>query len=58
MEKIRKSCRYVDLIFGTHNIFKLAELVSVLERRTQNGQRKQGKNGDGCGCMEGYRTRS
>lgn len=43
VEKIRKSYRYVDLIFGTHNIFKLAELVSLcLERRTPGGQ-KQGK---------------
>ena len=25
--KIKKSYRYVDLIFGTHNIFKLAELL-------------------------------
>lgn len=41
--KIKKSYRYVDLIFGTHNIFKLAELVSqCLERRTPDGQ-KQGK---------------
>ena len=28
VDKIKKSYRYVDLIFGTHNIFKLAELVS------------------------------
>ena len=43
IEKIRKSYRYVDLIFGTHNIFKLAELVSqCLEGRTPDGQ-KQGK---------------
>ncbi len=28
VEKIRQSYRFVDLIFGTHNIFKLAELVS------------------------------
>lgn len=27
IEKIRKSYRFVDLIFGTHNIFKLAELL-------------------------------
>ena len=27
IEKIRKSYSYVDLIFGTHNIFKLAELL-------------------------------
>ena len=28
VEKIQKSYRFVDLIFGTHNIFKLAELLS------------------------------
>lgn len=28
VEKIRKSYRFVDIIFGTHNIFKLAELLS------------------------------
>lgn len=27
VEKIRKSYRFVDLVFGTHNIFKLAELL-------------------------------
>lgn len=27
VEKIQKSYRHVDIIFGTHNIFKLAELV-------------------------------
>ena len=27
VEKIRKSYRHVDLIFGTHNIYKLAELL-------------------------------
>ena len=27
IEKIRKSYRFVDLIFGTHNIFRLAELL-------------------------------
>ncbi len=27
VEKIKKSYRFVDLIFGTHNIFKLAELL-------------------------------
>jgi len=30
VEKIRKSYRHVDLIFGTHNIFKLAELLSAI----------------------------
>lgn len=27
VEKLQKSYRYVDIIFGTHNIFKLAELI-------------------------------
>lgn len=27
VDKIKKSYRFVDIIFGTHNIFKLAELV-------------------------------
>ncbi|MCR5584791.1 MAG: tRNA (N6-isopentenyl adenosine(37)-C2)-methylthiotransferase MiaB [Lachnospiraceae bacterium] len=27
VEKIRKSYRFVDIVFGTHNIFKLAELI-------------------------------
>lgn len=27
VEKIRKNYRHVDIIFGTHNIFKLAELI-------------------------------
>lgn len=27
VDKIRKSYRFVDIIFGTHNIFKLAELI-------------------------------
>ena len=26
VEKIKKSYRFVDLVFGTHNIFKFAEL--------------------------------
>lgn len=29
VEKIKKSYRNVDIIFGTHNIFKLAELLSL-----------------------------
>lgn len=34
IEKIKKSYRFVDLIFGTHNIFKLAELlVTMFENR-------------------------
>ena len=36
IEKLKKSYRFVDLIFGTHNIFKLAELVSLcLEERLE-----------------------
>lgn len=35
VEKIRKSYRFVDLIFGTHNIFKLAELL--YQRMTEDG---------------------
>jgi len=27
VEKIKKSYRHVDIIFGTHNVFKLAELI-------------------------------
>jgi tRNA-2-methylthio-N6-dimethylallyladenosine synthase len=27
IDKIKKSYRYVDIIFGTHNVFKLAELL-------------------------------
>lgn len=30
IEKIRKSYRFVDLIFGTHNIFKFAELLFAM----------------------------
>ena len=30
IEKIKKSYSFVDLIFGTHNIFKFAELLSTL----------------------------
>ncbi len=27
VEKVKKSYRFVDIVFGTHNIFKLAELI-------------------------------
>ncbi len=30
IEKIQKSYRHVDLIFGTHNIFKFAELLNTM----------------------------
>ena len=29
VEKLQKSYRFVDLIFGTHNIFKFAELLAM-----------------------------
>ncbi|MBO4788523.1 MAG: tRNA (N6-isopentenyl adenosine(37)-C2)-methylthiotransferase MiaB [Lachnospiraceae bacterium] len=35
VEKIRKSYRFVDVIFGTHNIYKLAELL--FEREVSDG---------------------
>lgn len=31
VEKLKKSYRFVDIIFGTHNIFKLAELIVMRE---------------------------
>ena len=42
VDKIKKSYRYVDLIFGTHNIFKLAELVSQCldSRKKEDESRK------------------
>lgn len=36
VEKLKKSYRHVDIIFGTHNVFKLAEL---LETRFETGER-------------------
>ncbi len=30
IEKIKKSYRFVDLIFGTHNLFKFAELLATM----------------------------
>ena len=29
VEKLRKSYKHVDIIFGTHNIYKLAELMKI-----------------------------
>ena len=34
IEKIKKSYRFVDLIFGTHNIFKLAQLLVAMFENT------------------------
>ena len=30
VEKLRTSYRFVDLIFGTHNIYKFAELITAV----------------------------
>ena len=48
VEKIRKSYRFVDIIFGTHNIFKLAELIF----------RPPDRKKDGGGHLGGHRRRS
>ncbi len=39
VEKIRKSYRNVDIIFGTHNIFKFAELLSMKAFETSEKSR-------------------
>lgn len=36
VEKLKKSYRFVDLIFGTHNLFKFAELIA---KRLETGER-------------------
>ena len=42
IEKIKESYRFVDIVFGTHNIFKLAELLKA-------------RKSSGCGSHELYR---
>ena len=42
VEKIKKSYSFVDIIFGTHNIFKLAELIKTRLDNEQTG----GKHAD------------
>lgn len=39
VEKIRKSYRFVDIIFGTHNIFKLAELLCQRMSETKKSKK-------------------
>ncbi|MCC8102559.1 MAG: tRNA (N6-isopentenyl adenosine(37)-C2)-methylthiotransferase MiaB [Clostridiales bacterium] len=42
VEKLRKSYRFVNLVFGTHNIYKFAELLyEVLERQRRAEQMQQ-----------------
>lgn len=46
VEKIKKSYRQVDLIFGTHNIFKLAELAyACLEERRKEAKAREAQEG-------------
>ncbi len=40
VEKIKKSYRFVDIIFGTHNIFKLAELLYQRLCETEQSKKK------------------
>lgn len=41
IDKIKKSYRFVDLIFGTHNIFKFAQLlVTMFEQETSSKHRE------------------
>lgn len=47
--KIKKSYRFVDIIFGTHNIFKLAELMYERLEEKKDGCRHLGGNGPDCG---------
>jgi tRNA-i(6)A37 thiotransferase enzyme MiaB len=42
VERIKKSYNFVDIIFGTHNIFKLAELIKIRLDNEQSG----GKHAD------------
>lgn len=37
IEKLRKSYSFVDLVFGTHNIFKFAELLCTVYEKEQKG---------------------
>lgn len=37
IEKLKKSYSFVDLVFGTHNIFKFAELLCALFEKEQKG---------------------
>lgn len=39
VEKIKKSYRFVDIIFGTHNIFKLAELLCERMSELKNSKK-------------------
>lgn len=44
VEKIKRSYPFVNLIFGTHNIYKFAELLSAALENSMAGQKQQKKN--------------
>ncbi len=44
VEKIQQSYRFVSLIFGTHNIYKFAELMATAMENTFGPQRKKGSS--------------
>ncbi|MDE7340592.1 MAG: tRNA (N6-isopentenyl adenosine(37)-C2)-methylthiotransferase MiaB [Lachnospiraceae bacterium] len=43
IEKLKKSYRFIDLIFGTHNLFKFAELLVTMFENTSTGDEKDTK---------------
>ena len=45
VEKIKKSYRFVNLVFGTHNLYKFAELVCTSMISDRDDRR----------CLEGHR---
>ncbi len=42
VEKIKQSYRFVNLIFGTHNLYKFAELLYTVFENTSGGAQKDG----------------
>lgn len=48
VEKLKKSYRFIDLIFGTHNLFKFAELlVTMFENASAENEKDTKKAGRG-----------
>ena len=44
VEKIKTSFKHVDIIFGTHNIYKFAELICMRNESVKAEERKPGKH--------------
>ena len=44
MEKLKTSYSFVDIIFGTHNIYKLAELIYEFLQNNKRIEQLEGKN--------------